>query len=145
MSTPPSIASTARAPAPSISGLCRAPAGAAPLAQLPFTKPEFPHPSGGVVQEFPDFPAVPSFGAAPATPLSEKTSLTAGTVFQGTKLPLTVWFLALYLISQAKTGLSALALKRHLGVSYPTAWRIHHKVMQAMAARDAHYVLAGQV
>jgi len=66
-------------------------------------------------------------------------------VFQGTKLALTVWFLAIYLISQAKTGLSALALKRHLGVGYPTAWLIHHKVMQAMAAREAHYVLAGQV
>lgn len=74
-----------------------------------------------------------------------QTSLIAGTVFQGTKLPLTVWFLAIYLISQAKTGLSALALKRHLGVSYPTAWLIHHKVMHAMVERDAHYVLAGQV
>ena len=74
-----------------------------------------------------------------------QTSLIAGTVLQGTKLPLTVWFLALYLLSQAKTGLSALALKRHLGVSYPTAWLIHHKVMQAMAERDARYVLAGQV
>jgi hypothetical protein len=74
-----------------------------------------------------------------------QTSLIVGTVFQGTKLPLTVWFLALYLISQAKTGLSALALKRHLGVSCPTAWLIHHKVMQAMAEREAHYVLAGQV
>jgi len=46
--------------------------------------------------------------------------LIAGTVFEGTKLGLTVWFLAMYLISQAKTGLSALALKRDLGVSYPT-------------------------
>lgn len=51
-----------------------------------------------------------------------QTSLVAGTVFQGTKLRLTIWFLAIYLISQAKTGLSALALKRQLGVSYPTAW-----------------------
>lgn len=74
-----------------------------------------------------------------------QTSLIAGTVFQGTKLALTVWFLAIYLISQAKTGLSALALKRHLGVSYPTAWIIHHKLMQAMAARDARHVLDGQV
>lgn len=74
-----------------------------------------------------------------------QTSLIVGTVFQGTKLPLTVWFLAIYLISQAKTGLSALALKRHLGVSYPTAWLIHHKLMQAMAEREAGYVLAGQV
>ena len=74
-----------------------------------------------------------------------QTSLIAGTVFQGTKLALTVWFLAIYLISQAKTGLSALALMRHLGVSYPTAWLIHHKLMQAMVAREARYVLDGQV
>jgi ribosomal protein L37AE/L43A len=44
-----------------------------------------------------------------------QTSLIAGTIFQGTKLPLTVWFLAIYLVSRAKTALSALALKRHLG------------------------------
>ena len=74
-----------------------------------------------------------------------QTSLIAGTVFQGTKLPLTVWFLAIYLISQAKTGLSALALKRHLGVSYPTAWLVHHKLMQAMVQREARYTLQGRV
>ena len=74
-----------------------------------------------------------------------QTSLIAGTLFEGTKLKLTVWFLAIYLISQAKTGLSALALKRHLGVSYPTAWLIHHKLMQAMVEREAGYVLCGTV
>jgi hypothetical protein len=74
-----------------------------------------------------------------------QTSLIAGTVFEGTKLALTVWFLAMYLISQAKTGLSALALKRDLGVSYPTAWLMHHKLMQAMVAREAGYVLRGTV
>jgi len=74
-----------------------------------------------------------------------QASLIAGTVFQGTKLALTVWFAAIYLISQAKTGLSALALKRHLGVSYPTAWLIHHKLLQAMAQREQRYVLEGQV
>lgn len=74
-----------------------------------------------------------------------QTSLIAGTVMQSTKLPLTVWFLAIYLISQAKTGLSALALMRQLGVSYPTAWLIHHKLMCAMAQREARYVLEGQV
>ena len=46
-----------------------------------------------------------------------QTSLTAGSLFGSTKLPLTIWFLAIYLISQAKTGLSALELKRHIGVS----------------------------
>jgi hypothetical protein len=47
---------------------------------------------------------------------------------------------AIYLISQAKTGLSALALKRQLGVSYPTAWLIHHKLMQAMADREKNVI-----
>uniref|UniRef100_UPI0038B4E230 transposase n=1 Tax=Thiorhodovibrio winogradskyi TaxID=77007 RepID=UPI0038B4E230 len=48
----------------------------------------------------------------------KQTSLIAGTLFHSTHLALTVWFLAIYLISQAKTGLSSLALKRQLGVSY---------------------------
>lgn len=74
-----------------------------------------------------------------------QASLIAGTIFQGTKLPLTIWFLAIYLISQAKTGLSALALKRQLGVSYPTAWLIHHKLMQAMGDRESRYVLTGNI
>jgi len=74
-----------------------------------------------------------------------QASLIAGTIFQGTKLPLTIWFLAIYLISQAKTGLSALALKRQVGVSYPTAWLIHHKLMPVMGDRESRYVLAGNV
>lgn len=74
-----------------------------------------------------------------------QTSLTAGTVMQGTKLPLTTWFLAIHLISQAKTGLSGLALKRHLGVSYPTAWALQHKLMTAMAKREGRYMLDGIV
>ena len=74
-----------------------------------------------------------------------QTSLIADTLFQGTHLPLTLWFLAIYLISQAKTGLSSLALKRALGVSYPTAWRMQHKLMQVMAERETLYTLVGQV
>ena len=66
-----------------------------------------------------------------------QSSLIAATLFEGTKLALRVWFLAIYLISQAKTGLSALALKRDLGVSYPTAWLMHHKLRQAMVTREA--------
>ena len=74
-----------------------------------------------------------------------QTSLIAGTLFQGTHLPLSLWFLAIYLISQAKTGLSSLALKRALGVSYPTAWRMQHKLMQVMAERETLTTLVGQV
>ena len=54
-----------------------------------------------------------------------RASLTVGSLMEHTKLPLTIWFLGIHLISQAKTGLSALALKRQLGVSYPTAWLLH--------------------
>lgn len=74
-----------------------------------------------------------------------QTSIIAGTLFQGSNLPLTTWFLAIHLISQAKTGLSAMSLMRQLGVSYPTAWLIHHKLMQAMAEREDHYRLSGIV
>jgi transposase-like protein len=59
-------------------------------------------------------------------------SLTAGTVMHNTKLPLTVWFLAMQLISQAKNGVSALELRRQLDVSYPTAWLLKHKLMHSM-------------
>jgi len=74
-----------------------------------------------------------------------QTSLIAGTLFQSTHLALSIWFLAIYLVSQAKTGLSALDLKRQLGVSYPTAWLIQQKLMQAMVERDSQYKLSGNV
>ncbi|MEI8267041.1 MAG: IS1595 family transposase [Betaproteobacteria bacterium] len=74
-----------------------------------------------------------------------QTSLTAGTLMEHTKLPLTTWFLAMHLISQAKTGISALALKRDLGVSYPTAWLLHHKINNAMARQEAASRLGGAV
>ena len=48
-------------------------------------------------------------------------SLISGTIFSATKLPLTTWFLAIHLVTQAKTGISALSLHRQLGVSYNTA------------------------
>jgi hypothetical protein len=74
-----------------------------------------------------------------------QTSLTAGTMMDSTKLPLRTWFLAIYLISQAKTGLSALALMREIGVTYRSAWLMHQKIMRAMADRDAATPLAGEV
>ena len=74
-----------------------------------------------------------------------QTSLTAGTMMDSSKLPPLVWFLAMYLISQAKTGLSALALKRDLGVNYRTAWLVHQKIMGVMAHRDAALRLSGDV
>lgn len=74
-----------------------------------------------------------------------QATLVSGTLFEATKLPLTTWFLGLYLLTSTKTNLAALELKRHLGVSYRTAWRLKHKVMQAMSAREATRQLRGVV
>src|SRR5919206_843264 len=63
--------------------------------------------------------------------------LTAGTVFQDTKLPLTTWFAAIYHLTQAKGGISSIELARRLGVRQPTAWLVKHKLMRTMAAREA--------
>jgi hypothetical protein len=64
---------------------------------------------------------------------------------QATKLPLTTWFQAFYLIGQAKTGISSLELSRHLGVKYDTAWLLHNKVLRAMSEREDAYVLRGKI
>ena len=74
-----------------------------------------------------------------------QSSLTSGTIFAATKLPLRVWFLAMYLLSQAKNGISGLELARALGVSYNSAWLIKHKLMQVMAEREAGRRLRGLV
>ncbi len=72
-------------------------------------------------------------------------SLVSGTLFEATKLPLTRWFLAMHLLTQAKNNVSALELMRHLGVSYRTAWLVKHKLMEAMRQREADRRLSGRV
>ena len=74
-----------------------------------------------------------------------QTTVTCGTIFQSTKLPLTTWFLALHLLTQAKHNGSALELKRHLGVRYKTAWLIKHKRMEVMREREESRQLDGRV
>ncbi len=74
-----------------------------------------------------------------------QTSLRSGTIFHSSKLPLRKWFQALFLMSQSKNNISALELKRQLGVGYSTAWRVKHKLMQVMAEREAGRVLQGNV
>ena len=46
------------------------------------------------------------------------------------------WFLAFYLVGQAKAGISSLELSRHLAVEYDTAWLLHNKILRAMTERD---------
>lgn len=74
-----------------------------------------------------------------------QTSLTAGTIFHATHLPLTTWFLAIYLLTQRKNGLSALQLSRELGVSYNTAWKLKHKILQVMLERNQGETLSGRI
>jgi hypothetical protein len=70
-----------------------------------------------------------------------QSSLIAGTVLQGTKLPMRVWFRAMHLLAQGKKGLSNIELGRRLGISTNAAWRVQHKLMQAMIERDRRYKL----
>lgn len=72
-----------------------------------------------------------------------QTSITADTIFSSTKLPLTTWFLGIYFIAQDKKGISALALKRRLGISYHAAWRMKQKLMQVMMEREQTKKLSG--
>ena len=74
-----------------------------------------------------------------------QTSVTAGTIFQGTRMPLTQWFRAMWLVTSQKTGASALGLQQILGLgSYKTAWTWLHKLRRAMV-RPGRDRLSGRV
>ena len=61
-----------------------------------------------------------------------QVSLIASTIFHSTKLDLTMWFEAIYLVTQSKTGISSLETARRLRVMQTTAWKILQKLSQAM-------------
>jgi transposase-like protein len=64
-------------------------------------------------------------------------SLLAGTIFEQTKTGLALWFLAIFLVTSSKGGISAMELKRQMGFgSYQTAWSWLHKIRKAMVAPD---------
>jgi transposase-like protein len=74
-----------------------------------------------------------------------ETSLTAGTVFQDTRKPLRMWFLAMWFITSQKNGVSALGLQRVRGLgSYETAWTWLHKLRRAMV-RPERERLSGEI
>jgi transposase-like protein len=74
-----------------------------------------------------------------------QVSLTAGTVFHATKLPLTTWFLAMWLIATAKNGISSVELGRRLGIKQTNAWSLKQKIMAVMAGREDEERLDGRV
>lgn len=76
---------------------------------------------------------------------SFQSSVTAGTIFQGTRAPLTLWFRAIWWVTSQKYGANALGLQRVLGLgSYETAWTWLHKLRRAMV-RPGRDRLTGDV
>lgn len=74
-----------------------------------------------------------------------QTSLTAGTVFASTKVPLTTWFRAMYLITQTKQGISSIELGRRLGTTQTTAWKIKTKLAEVMRIASERDKLDGRI
>jgi transposase-like protein/ribosomal protein L37AE/L43A len=104
---------------------------------------------------WPDGFRCPRCGSATAWPVrtvlwqcaacGRQTSVTAGTVFQDTRTPLTTWFRAMWCVTSTKTGVSALAMQQVLGLeSYQTAWAWLHKLRRAMV-RPGRDPLSGYV
>src|SRR6202162_4461659 len=79
------------------------------------------------------------------TACRRQTSLIAGTIFAATKVALTIWFRAMYHLTQSKGGVSSIELCRRLGVTQTTSWKIKHKLMQVMMERDATQRLTGRI
>jgi transposase-like protein len=74
-----------------------------------------------------------------------QVSVTAGTIFQDARKPLTLWFRAMWCVTSQKQGISALGLQRVLGLgSYETAWTWLHKLRRAMV-RPGRDRLSGTV
>ena len=59
----------------------------------------------------------------------------SGTLFNDSHLPLTKWFLAVALITNAKKGMSAKQLGRDLKIKYQTAWHLSHRIREALTGR----------
>jgi transposase-like protein len=59
-------------------------------------------------------------------------SVKSGTIFNDSHLPLWKWFLAVYLMTESKKGMSACQIQRSLAISYPTAWYLCHRVRSAI-------------
>jgi transposase-like protein len=75
----------------------------------------------------------------------DRTSVTSGTIFDRTRTPLTVWFIACWQFTSGKDGISALSLKRTLEIgSYQTAWALLHR-LRSVLVRPGRERLAGTV
>ncbi len=95
---------------------------------------------------WPDGPECPHCGSIKAWKLKTRPGLykcgeylcgkqftvTVGTVFERSKIPLNKWLMAVYLLCSSKKGISSHQLHRTLGVTYKTAWFMTHRIREAM-------------
>ncbi len=72
-------------------------------------------------------------------------SATTGTLFHDSHLPLQKWFMAIALMVEAKKGISAKQVQRHIGVTYKTAWYLCHRIRQAMQEGNIRLGGRGQI
>lgn len=80
------------------------------------------------------------------TGCQQQFSVTAGTVFNDSHLPLSKWFIATYILTQSKKGVSACQIQRMLGIgSYKTAWYLCHRIRSAMVEVGRRSKLTGTV
>jgi transposase-like protein len=76
----------------------------------------------------------------------KQTSVTAGTIFHKSRVPLLKWYWLIYHMATEKVGVSVAQMQRTLDIrDYKTAWLMAHKIRKGMADRDAGYHLAGLV
>ena len=88
-----------------------------------FVGPECKHGGGWAVAD----------GRYKCAAFGKRTSVTAGTLFDCRRTPLTVWFSACWMFAVQKDGISALSLQRSLEIgSYPTAWAMLHRLRSVL-------------
>src|ERR1700744_3478638 len=62
----------------------------------------------------------------------KKYSVTVGTIFEASNIPLTTWFPAVYLITSHKKGISSVQLAKHLGITQKSAWFVLHRIREGL-------------
>ena len=72
-------------------------------------------------------------------------TVTVGTIFESSHIPLNKWLLAFYLLCSSKKGMSSHQLHRMLGVTYKSAWFMTHRIREAMRSDSFQAPLAGTV
>jgi transposase-like protein len=75
----------------------------------------------------------------------EQFTVTVGTIFESSRIPLNKWLLAIHLMCASKKGMSALQLSRMLGITYKSAWFMAHRVRYAMTQEPLFSKLTGTV